>query len=501
MSRAARALLLALPLAAMACGGTPPPSTTPSPSSSRPSAAIQKLHDDLDAMIRLPALGRASWGVAVLSLDRKETLYTASPDTLLMPASALKVVTLATAAKRLGWSYAYETRLLGIGAVDSGFLDGDLLVVGSGDPSIDDWDGAASTLFASWADRLKAAGVRTIGGRLVGDDNQFDDEGLGPGWAWDDLGASYATGAGALQFNQNTARARIAPGAAAGLPAAIEISPPSGGLTVRNRVMTATAGTTPAVELRRSPGSGVVELRGVVSEGSAPFFQNLSVDNPTLFFVTALRDALVANGIEVRGPAVDIDLIPDPPRREDGVPLVTHRSMPLSSLSVTMMTLSQNLYAETLLKTMGDGEVRDLPAGRKAALAVLEGWHVDPQDVLLADGSGLSRYNLITAKALATVLGEVAADTALGPLFEASLPIAGRAGTLAARMGGTRAEGNARAKTGSFSNARALAGYLRTADGERVAFAMMANNFGTPPGMVERAMDAMVVRLAEFTRR
>ena len=217
--------------------------------------------------------------------------------------------------------------------------------------------------------------------------------------------------------------------------------------------------------------------------------------------MTALRDALVANGIEVRGPAVDIDLISDPPRREDGVPLVTHRSMPLSSLAVTMMTLSQNLYAETLLKTMGDSEVRDLPAGRKAALAVLEGWHVDPQDLLLADGSGLSRYNLITAKALAAVLGEVAADTALGPLFEASLPIAGRDGTLAARMGGTRAEGNARAKTGSFSNARALAGYLRTADGERIAFAMIVNNFGTPPGMVEHAMDAMVVRLAEFTRR
>ena len=146
------------------------------------------------------------------SLDRQETLYAANPDILLMPASAMKIVTLATAASRLGWDYTYETRLLGIGAVDFGFLDGDLLVVGSGDPSIDDWDGAAARLFQGWADRLKAAGVRTIGGRIVGDDNQFEDEGLGPGWMWDDLGASFATGAGALQFNQNTARARIVPG-------------------------------------------------------------------------------------------------------------------------------------------------------------------------------------------------------------------------------------------------------------------------------------------------
>jgi D-alanyl-D-alanine carboxypeptidase/D-alanyl-D-alanine-endopeptidase (penicillin-binding protein 4) len=166
-----------------------------------------------------------------------------------------------------------------------------------------------------------------------------------------------------------------------------------------------------------------------------------------------------------------------------------------------MMKLSQNLYAETLLRAMGDGEVRETASGREAALAVLDGWQVDRLDVLLADGSGLSRYDLITASALAIVLARVAADATMGPTFEASLPVAGQDGTLAGRMAGTRAEGNARAKTGSFSNARALAGYVRTADGERLAFAMMANNFGTPPDIVERAMDAMVVRLAEFTRR
>jgi D-alanyl-D-alanine carboxypeptidase/D-alanyl-D-alanine-endopeptidase (penicillin-binding protein 4) len=437
----------------------------------------------------------------VRSLDRQEVLYTASPDVLLMPASAMKVVTLATAASRLGWNYTFETRLLGIGAVDLGVLDGDLVVVGGGDPSIDDWDGGAARLFQGWADRLKAAGVRTIGGRIVGDDNQFEDEGLGSGWMWDDLGASFATGAGALQFNQNTARARIVPGAVPGEPALIEITPTSSGLTVRNRLTTSVAEVAPAVELRRAPGSDTVEIRGVVPGRGAPFFRNLSVDNPTLYFVTALREALVENGIEVRGPAVDIDSIPDPPRREDGVTLVTHRSAPLSALSVTMMKLSQNLYAETLLRAMADGEVRETASGREAALAVLDGWQVDRLDVLLADGSGLSRYDLITASALAIVLARVAADATMGPTFEASLPVAGQDGTLAGRMAGTRAEGNARAKTGSFSNARALAGYVRTADGERLAFAMMANNFGTPPDIVERAMDAMVVRLAEFTRR
>ena len=415
----------------------------------------------------------------------------------------MKVVTLATAAKRLGWSYAYETRLLGIGAVDFGFLDGDLAGSRKRGPEHRRLGWRRQHLFASWADRLKAAGVRTIGGRIVGDDNQFDDEGLGPGWTWDDLGASFATGAGALQFNQNTARARIVAGSLRPAePAAIELSPPSGGLTVRNRLTTAVAGTTPAVELRRSPGSDVVEIRGVVPDGGARVLPESVRRQPD----AVLRDGAARRARRQwhRGSRTGRGHRPhpDPPRREDGVPLVTHRSLPLSRSAVTMMTLSQNLYAETLLKTMGDGEVRRSarrPRRRPWRCSMDGTWTA--QDVLLADGSGLSRYNLITAKALATVLGEVAADTTLGPLFEASLPIAGRDGTLAARMAGTRAEGNARAKTGSFSNARALAGYLRTADGERMAFAMIANNFGTPPGMVERAMDAMVVRLADFTRR
>lgn len=498
MIRGARALLPALSIICAACGG----GATPVVVSSAPTtSSIQRLQQHLNAFARLHDLRRGTWGIVVRSLDRQETVYTLNADTLLMPASAMKVVTLATAATRLGWTYSYETRLLGIGAVDSGILGGDLLVVGSGDPSIDDWDGAATRLFQTWAARLKSAGVRTIDGRIVGDDNQFEDEALGPGWAWDDLGASFATGAGALQFNQNAARARITPGQAVSDPAIVELSPSYSGLSVRNQLTTVGAGEALAIDLRRAPESAVVAFRGSVPAGSAPFFRNVAVDNPTLYFVTALRDVLIANGIEVRGPAVDIDLIADPPGRADGAPLVSHRSPPLSALAATMMKLSQNLYAETLMKTMGDGDVRGLASGRAAARAVLDEWGIEPLDVLLTDGSGLSRYNLISAKALSIVLGQVAADATLAVPFEASLPIAGQDGTLEGRMKGTRAEGNAHAKTGSFSNARSLAGYVRTADGERLAFVIMANNFATPPDVVERTMDAMVVRLAEFTRR
>src|SRR5690606_26419915 len=98
----------------------------------------------------------------------------------------------AAAADRLGWGHAYETSIYGTGPIVAGVLRGDLIVSGTGDPSIDDWDGAATALFGTWAAHLEGRGVRTVAGRLIGDDDHLDDESLGPGWAWDDLGFSYS---------------------------------------------------------------------------------------------------------------------------------------------------------------------------------------------------------------------------------------------------------------------------------------------------------------------
>ncbi len=216
---------------------------------------------------------------------------------------------------------------------------------------------------------------------------------------------------------------------------------------------------------------------------------NAAVFNPTIYFVSALRDALIANGIDVRGEAVDIDDT-SPPNEDTGRLILIHYSPALPSLATTMMKLSQNLYAESLMYATG------MPAARN----VFEGWSIPREDVLIADGSGLSRYNLVTAEAMAGILAHVAGDNGLRDPFIASLPIAGRDGSLDDRMKGTPAEGNARAKTGSFTNARALSGYVRTADGEPLVFSIIANNYNVPSALIDQATDAIVVRLAQFKR-
>ena len=168
---------------------------------------------------------------------------------------------------------------------------------------------------------------------------------------------------------------------------------------------------------------------------------------------------------------------------------------------MTMMKLSQNLYAETLLKTLGvNGGPGTSEAGRLAVRSVLQAWNIDPGGVVQADGSGLSRYNLITPDAMVAILTHVDRDERLRYAFEASLPVAGRDGTLENRMRGTRAEGNARVKTGSLTGMRAMAGYVRSADGETLAFAIFANNYDNSSSVINAACDAIVVRLAAYRR-
>lgn len=462
-----------------------------------PPAPVSALAQTIAAALGDPALSRATWGIAVRSMDQNESLYRLGSDRLMMPASTLKVVTLAAAAQALGWDFSYTTALHRIGSVTQGTLDGDLLITGTGDPSFDDWDGQATTRFAEWAARLKEIGITSVTGRIIGDDDAFEEHGLGNGWAWDDVAASYATAVGGLQFNENTAQLVVTPGPTGDRPR-VEVRPATTPLDVRNLATTATGG--PPLLVQPRPRSTAVELTGAIAPNAAPVVRNVSVPNPTLYFVTAAKAALAGNGIDIRGGAVDIDDLSQPVDRSVAVPIADFTSPPLRSLAGVMMKLSQNLFAESLLKTMG-GTAGTAAAGLDRVRESLASWGIDADDLVMVDGSGLSRYNLITPDAQLAVLTRVYGDTALRAPFVDALPLAGATGTLEYRMRGTGAEKNARAKTGSFSNARGLAGFVTTVDGETLAFSILVNNYNAPAATADRAIDSIVVALSQLSRR
>ena len=419
-----------------------------------------------------------------------------------MPASNMKIVTLAAAAERLGWDFTYETRLLRLGPVNAGSLEGDLVVAGSGDPSIANGGASPEGVFRTWAEQLSAQGIRRIAGRIIGDDNAFDDDGLGAGWMWDDLDTPYSAAIGALQLNEDATLVTIAPGSHEGALSVVALSTEGSSLTLRNHVVTTAPTVSARVSLRRLAGSTVLDVSGTIPLGSATIERPVAVDNPTVYFVTELKKALVANGIEVSGDAVDIDALDPAPHVQDAATMASYRSPPLRVLAERLMKISQNQYAESLLKTLGvqDGSAT-FNGGLRVVRSLLEAWGVPPSDMVLADGSGLSRYNLITPSALVTILTHVDRDARLKDPFLASLPVAGIAGsTLSDRLQGTAAAGLVQAKTGSMTNVRSISGYLRTRGGEPVVFSIVANNYGIPSADVDRAADAILLRVAELTR-
>ncbi len=459
----------------------------------------EQLRRDLRGIFSARSVDHGLWAVAVHSLKRGETLYSSNSFRLQVPASTQKVLTTAVAAERLGWDYRYVTRLYATGPVIDGRLEGDLVVVGNGDPTVNPRHPERWTAFDDWARRLAASGVRIITGHLIGDDNAFAEPGWGLGWSWDDLALGYGAPVSALQYNENQVELGVGPGLSAGSLAIITVSPPGIGLTLDRDVVTAPAGEPSRLSLEREPGASVLKIRGQVALGAAPLTATAAVPNPTVFYLSAVREALLRHGIVVAGDLADIDAVAMPPDMAKATLLLEDRSASLFEIVDTINKWSRNLYAETLLRSLSPpGVPATTEAGLKVLAETLGRWGVSGDYYLARDGSGLSRYDYLTPDALIGVLTYLWINPDLAENFRSSLPVSGVSGSLAQRLKGTGGEARVWAKTGSMSQVRSLAGYVVTEEGEPLVFAFMVNGFRVPAREIDAAMDQALLRLVAF---
>jgi len=463
----------------------------------RPATPLQQLTHDITAAIEAPGVRRAAWGIVVDSLDRGERLFTLNPDTLLVPASTVKLVSLASAVDAVGWEFRYETALGATGPIVGGVVQGDLVVAGSGDPSIGGRGGAD---LRGWIDALTAQGVRRIEGRVIGDDDSLEEPRPQLAWAWDDLG--YATGAlfGALNYAENRMEVVVSPAASAGEPPTLAAAPEAAARPLRNRAVTGAAGSVQLLWPEQRPAEPFLTIGGSIPAGAMPARLQVAVGNPTAWFAAALRHALVAAGIEVTGEAYDVDEVVPRPASANAAVLYTHRSPTLAELAQPMLEESINLYGEAALRlNVPRGVFPTNDAALEGLRTRLAAWGIPDDAWQIIDGSGLSRRNAVAPEVLVAVLRRMH-DASGGSPWMTALPVAGRDGTLETRMRGTPAAGNVRAKTGTMSNVRSLAGYVRTRDGETLAFAIMADGFEGSGAAAVEAIDRIAVRLATFSR-
>jgi D-alanyl-D-alanine carboxypeptidase/D-alanyl-D-alanine-endopeptidase (penicillin-binding protein 4) len=480
---------------ALSAGCAKPRPAIPGPPPPNP---VAQLRSDFNALIDQPGHQRGTWGVAVHSLARNERLFEQNPRTLLVPASTMKLVSLAAAAEAVGWDYVFETKLLASGPVMDGVLKGDLVIVGSGDPSV--LGRPLSDAFGPWIDALRARGITRIEGRVVADDDALEEPKPGFAWSWEDLGYTYGAIPGALNLAENKLDILVSPATLDGLPVTIELPADARDLPVMNAARTGPAGTRTTLWPEFRPGEPSLTLNGTIAIGEKPIVISVAAGNPTEWFARVVRNRVLAAGIDVAGQAVDVDDLSLRPGWTGATVLHAHRSPRLAEIAKPLLKDSINLYAEAVLRlAAGPSALRTTDAGLDAVRARLESWGVPKESIQIVDGSGLSRRNVVAPETLLAVLQRFYDESGASPFMQAQA-VAGRDGTLASRMKGTPAEGNAVGKTGSMSNVRTLAGYVKTADGEPLAFAMMANNFEGPAPAVTATIDRLVARLASFSR-
>ena len=461
-----------------------------------------QLRRDLQTIFTDTAIDHAFWAVSVHSLKHGPPLYNLNSNRMQVPASTQKLLTSAVAAERLGWDYRYDTKFYITGTLsEGGDLDGDLIVVSNGDPTINPRHPERWGMFDAWAKELHAKGIRRIGGNLIGDDNAFAEPGYGFGWSWDDLVTGYGASVGALQYNENQIELMILPGTEAGSRAIISQSPPGGGMLLDHGVTTVAAGQPSRISVERIPGSAMLKVTGEVALDSPAITELAAVPNPTLFYLNVLRATLERHRILVSGSTFDIDDQRVKPDYSRATLVLQDRSPTLDAVIDVCLKWSRNEYAETMLRSLAPaGGEATAAAGLAVVNETLQKWGVKPESYLARDGSGLSRNDYLSPDALITTLTQLWRDDRHRDRFRATLPQSATSGSLADRMKDTPAAGRVFAKTGSMSNVRSLAGYVMTLDNEPLVFAIIVNGFHVPASRIDAAIDEALVRLVRFPR-
>ncbi|MEV6612225.1 D-alanyl-D-alanine carboxypeptidase/D-alanyl-D-alanine-endopeptidase [Kutzneria sp. NPDC051319] len=456
------------------------------------SANATALGHDLDSLLAGPELTGATAGLVVRNADTGETLYSHLGDSLLAPASNEKLVTSAAALDLLGADYSFDTYVRRNGTVSGGTLTGDLYLKGFGDPSTTLAD------YQAMANQVKQAGITNVTGHLVADDTYFDGTRLGPGWNWDDEPYFYSAQISALTVSPDgnatsgSVNVTVAPGAQ-GQPAIVTMTPPNTYMTVNN---TATTGAGGGLSVNRVHGTNTITVSGVIAAGAAAVVNQMSVDNPTAFAASVFRKALNDAGVSVTG-TTTFQTMPT------GLATVaSHTSATVGQLMSPLLKQSNNMLAETLVKAAGVERLGSgsFGAGVNALTTKLGALGIDPNKYNQFDGSGLSRLDIVSPAEIAQLLINARSRPWFQTWYDA-LPVAGNSnpavgGTLAGRMGGTPAANNVHAKTGSMTGVSALSGYVTAADGEKLVFSLVSNNF--LPATVKDVEDAVAVRLAGY---
>jgi D-alanyl-D-alanine carboxypeptidase/D-alanyl-D-alanine-endopeptidase (penicillin-binding protein 4) len=488
------------------------------------------LQDRIAAVLSAPDLSRGFWGLEVVSSATGQTLYSQNADKLFTPASNTKLFTTAAALALIGPDYKFRTTVETTGTLDRyGRLNGDLVLVGHGDPNLsgrelpydlrtqrnDDPIQALEAL----ADTLVQKGVKFIDGDIVADDSYFAFERYGEGWSQDDLVWADGAPVSALTINDNVVFVNILPADRPGEKAFVSVKPFAEYYRLDNRIITTPAGTGRKFFVNREPGSTLVTLWGNMPVDDPGANEALAIEDPAEFAAGLFRQLLEKRGVVIYGrqrtrhtelatlstfsvTAVAPSRGGDGPSRslkaDQPITLASYESKPLLQDVRVINKVSQNLHAEILLRLLGRerGNAGSIEGGLEVLRGFLTQAGISNDQYVFYDGSGLSRQNLVTPHAVVQLL-RYCSTQPWGAAYKTTFPVGGVDGSLSERLNLPRLQNRIMAKTGSLGGVKTLSGYATTDSGQAVVFSILSNNFNLPAKRVTDAIDALVQAILE----
>lgn len=486
--------------------------------SKRDQRLLKELHTELDKLLSDEVYSSTFWGVHIESLNPKfGVIYALNSEKNFVPASNQKLLTTAAALHYLGESFRFRTSAHTWGKIvpaENGAmrLDGDLIVLSDGNPYHAERfvDSTGGFFFYQLADSLLARNITLINGDLVADDHLVQastyshavsggDGDYPSDWAWDDLFYGMAAPASALAFNENFVTVTVYPADSVSKSPIVSISPDVNFFKIENSASTGFAQTKRTLEVVRRFGTNTIFISGSIPLDSRGFRERIAVEQPALYFLTALKKALEEKGIRVSGKLRrknDADFYSTDTLRQ----LALQVSPPLSSILAETNKSSNNFFAEQLLRRIGYAYRKEgtTDAGLDAVKVYLNSLGITEKNFYITDGCGLSRKNRISPSAIVKLLKKNYDADSFETYYQ-SLAVAGQDGTLENRFRQSKAKKITFAKTGFVGGVRTLSGYFYGQDEEWLVFSIMAMNFTQSRLEIEKVQDRIIELLAEWS--
>lgn len=455
-------------------------------------------------LLQAPYMRGASFSLVVKDVQEGKTVYSYDTDRLQSPASVLKTVATATALEILGEDYRYPTTLEYDGILESGTLEGNLYIKGSGDPSLGSSHFAPgqNKFLSTWIAALQKAGIKHITGSVISDESIFDTEGVSIKWLREDMGNYYAPGSYGISIFDNMYKLSLQTGAAGTRPVLKGTEPDIPFIRFKNYLKAAPVSSDSAYIIG-APLDDVRYLYGVLPANREAYVLKGDIPDPALYLARYLTDQLQQKGIRVDGSpsCYRIEVEENRWKKGERKEIVTTYSLTLREIASVCNHVSHNLYADALVKTVGlqykPRRNEMISSFGRGVQVVKEYWEKKGLDVFplrMNDGSGLAPADKVSAGFMGELLVYMATESAVSDAFIASLPQAGIEGSVRNFLKGSKLQGKAHLKSGGITGVRSYAGYI-TKDGKTYAVAVFSNNYSCPMSRMTRALEKLLLQL------